>query len=69
MELTDNQIRARIVVYNELIDHLDQSIYDNAHEQEQGAFLQKQLIRTRDRFMFMNRDRLKNYLNNQTPQP
>jgi hypothetical protein len=49
-KLTEQEIDDRMVVYEELIAHLEMSIYETDGELNQGKILQKQLIRMRDNF-------------------
>lgn len=43
--LTVEQIEARMNVYDDLIDHLDCSIYENETERAQGVIMKAQLKR------------------------
>lgn len=51
MTLSQEEVEARIVIYNELIDHLDMSIYESEEEKRQGIILKFKLRSQRDRFI------------------
>jgi hypothetical protein len=50
-KITLEQAKARNVIYNEVIDHLEQEIYDTPEEREQGAIIKRQLISLKNRFI------------------
>lgn len=41
----------RNFIYNEVIDHLEQEIYETPEEREQGIIIKKQVIALRDKFI------------------
>jgi hypothetical protein len=51
MKLTKEQIDARVVVFDEVIGHLENDVYETQLEREQGLILQQQLIKLRDKFI------------------
>lgn len=50
LRLTDDQIKARIVVYDEIICHLEHEIYETEEEKKQGQVIIKQIIAIKNNF-------------------
>lgn len=48
--LTKDQIQARIVVYDELICHLEHDIYETEEERKQGKVIIKQIVSIKNAF-------------------
>ena len=51
-KLTQKQIDARMIVYDEVIDHLDGDIYDTATELEQGKIIRQQIKKLSENWFF-----------------
>lgn len=50
-KITQKQAIDRNFIYDEVIGHLEQDIYETPEEREQGAIIKKQIIALRDKFI------------------